>query len=95
MQLTSSDDEDLCAEENEALKMQREKAKSFTLADYGFDEDEIDKDRKESTSKSENKAIEESFTDGIHKRNMCEEVINVKKDVNALSKEDQMNVVYR
>ncbi|KMZ58201.1 putative Something about silencing protein sas10 [Zostera marina] len=93
-ELTSSDDEDLCAEENEALKMQREKAKSFTLADYGFDEDEIDKDRKESTSKSENKAIEESFTDGIHKRNMCEEVINVKKDVNALSKEDQMNVVY-
>lgn len=47
MKRQSSDDEDLAIEEEEALKLQRQKAKSLSMEDFGLEdvnEDESDRE---------------------------------------------------
>ncbi|KAK3221074.1 hypothetical protein Dsin_015044 [Dipteronia sinensis] len=94
-ELKSSDDESLAEEEEEVLKMQKERAKTLEMEDFGL-QDVSDSDREltleeisakgKSTRKSPpRKEIEDDIGTTYEE---------VKKDLNALSKEEQMDVVY-
>ncbi|XP_062174089.1 protein THALLO [Alnus glutinosa] len=92
----SSDDEGPLEEEKEVLKLQRQKAKSLSVEDFGLediDEDGSDESDRELT-------LEEISVKGIS-RNRKETMDytglayeEVKKDLNALSREEQMDVLY-
>ncbi|CAA0811052.1 Sas10/U3 ribonucleoprotein (Utp) family protein [Striga hermonthica] len=78
----SSDDEDAVEEEAEVLKLQREKAKILSVEDFGLEDasqDEIDQ--------------EPTFEVGIKEEDGSTYEI-VKKDLSALTKEEQMDIVY-
>ncbi|KAL0392461.1 UNVERIFIED_CONTAM: Something about silencing protein 10 [Sesamum radiatum] len=93
----SSDDEDAAEEEAEVLKLQSEKAKVLSMEDFGLEDasqDETDReptfeeilDHGKSTSKSSlDKGIK--YEDGL-----TYEI--VEKDLNSLTKEEQMDIVY-
>ncbi|KAF9619874.1 hypothetical protein IFM89_009656 [Coptis chinensis] len=95
----SSSDEELPAEEEvEVLRVQKEKAKSYSLEDFGQD----DSDQEESDS-DEEKAQEGILPKTRSKSKRLKEkgaeddtgiAYEVKKDLNALSREEQMDVVY-
>ncbi|XP_065853115.1 protein THALLO-like isoform X1 [Euphorbia lathyris] len=90
----SSDDEALKEEEEEILRMQREKTKNLSMEDFGLDNSDEDESERELTlediSKAKNK-VKCSLIEEVEKMNTFEEV---KKDLNALSREEQMDVVY-
>ncbi|KAL0432894.1 UNVERIFIED_CONTAM: Something about silencing protein 10 [Sesamum latifolium] len=93
----SSDDEDAAEEEAEVLKLQSEKAKVLSMEDFGLEDasqDETDReptfegilDHGKRTSKSSlDKGIK--YEDGL-----AYEI--VEKDLNSLTKEEQMDIVY-
>ncbi|XP_058750582.1 protein THALLO [Vicia villosa] len=84
-ELQDSDDEAPKEEEKIATDMQREKAKGLTMEDFGLGD--IDNDNltsKDATDKG-NRVIKQLDRDATFKA----------EDLNALSKEEQMNVLYR
>ncbi|GER40641.1 something about silencing protein sas10 [Striga asiatica] len=92
----SSDDEDAVEEEAEVLKLQREKAKILSVEDFGLEDasqDEIDQEPTfeeildHGKSKTEVPLNREIKEDGS-----TYEI--VKKDLSALTKEEQMDIVY-
>ncbi|KAF5452568.1 hypothetical protein F2P56_027548 [Juglans regia] len=92
----SSDDEDLAIEEEEALKLQRQKAKSLSMEDFGLEdvnEDESDRELtlEEISTKGKNRKEAPVRKETIDDMGMAYEV---KKDLNALSREEQMDVLY-
>ncbi|XP_061373441.1 protein THALLO isoform X2 [Gastrolobium bilobum] len=85
-EIQSSDDEAPKEEEELALQMQREKAKSLTLEDFDLVDITDDKDIEKTTLKdASNGAI----------KSLDRDLTFVVEDLNALSKEEQMNVLYR
>ncbi|KAJ0239810.1 Uncharacterized protein HA466_0225350 [Hirschfeldia incana] len=90
----SSDDENLKLEEEEALRLRAEQTGSITAADAGLEDDseeEEDSDR-ELTMEEISVKGKKSAKTTTDKRDKDVEVI--KKDINSLSKEEQMDVVY-
>ncbi|XP_042516136.1 something about silencing protein 10 [Macadamia integrifolia] len=96
-----SSDEDLPAEEEaEVLRLQKEKAKSLSMEDFGLEDAEQD----ESDFDAEPKVLEDLLFKGTAsvKPHASREVEDdtgtayeeVKKDINSLSREEQMDVVY-
>ncbi|XP_051143956.1 protein THALLO-like [Andrographis paniculata] len=93
----ASDDEDAAEEEAEVLKLQSEKAKVLSMEDFGLDDNSQDEADQEPT-------IEELLDRGkltskvsFEKGNKDEDAMayeRVEKDLNALTKEEQMDVVY-
>ncbi|KAL1191204.1 Protein THALLO [Cardamine amara subsp. amara] len=97
IELQSSDDEDLKAEEEEALRLQAEQAGSITAADAGLDEDSDEESDRELTMEEisvKGKQATKSVTDKKEKYDKETHVEEIKKDINSLSKEEQMDVVY-
>ncbi|RDY08334.1 Something about silencing protein 10, partial [Mucuna pruriens] len=88
-ELQSSDDEAPKEEEELALQIQREKAKSLTMEDYDLVDISEDKDNEKLTFKDVsdkgNKAMKPLDRDAIFSVD----------ELSALSKEEQMNVLYR
>ncbi|KAB1213217.1 hypothetical protein CJ030_MR5G022394 [Morella rubra] len=99
-EIQSSDDEGPAMEEEEALKLQRQKAKSMSIEDFGLED--IDED--ESGESDRELTLEEISAKGksSKKTRVRKEVLDdmgtayeeVKKDLNALSREEQMDVLY-
>ncbi|WCJ27031.1 Sas10/U3 ribonucleoprotein (Utp) family protein [Euphorbia peplus] len=93
-EVDSSDDDALKEEEEEILRLQREKTKNLSTEDFGLDIVNEDKRERELTleeiSKGKNKAMG-SLIEEVEKMDTFEEV---KKDLNALSREEQMELVY-
>ncbi|KAF8086058.1 hypothetical protein N665_0636s0030 [Sinapis alba] len=89
----SSDDENLKLEEDEALRLRAEQTGSITAADAGLEDDSEEEESDRELTMEEislkGKKGTKSITD---KRDKDVEVI--KKDINSLSKEEQMDVVY-
>ncbi|KAJ8551846.1 hypothetical protein K7X08_028289 [Anisodus acutangulus] len=87
-----SSDEDLIAEEEaEVLRMQQKKAKSLSAADFGIEDDE------ESTFEeilAQGKPGSSVSADEEAKNETGTAYEEVQKDLNALTKEEQMDVVY-
>ncbi|KAK3001073.1 hypothetical protein RJ639_020289 [Escallonia herrerae] len=91
-----SSDEELLEEEAEVLRLQKEQAKLYSMEDYGLEDESQEESDEEPTleeivkGKATSKAstVKEALDDA---GTAFEEV---KKDLNALSKEEQMDVVY-
>ncbi|KAK3035507.1 hypothetical protein RJ639_033966, partial [Escallonia herrerae] len=91
-----SSDEELLEEEAEVLRLQKEQAKLYSMEDYGLEDESQEESDEEPTleeivkRKTTLKAptVKEALDDA---GTAFEEV---KKDLNALSKEEQMDVVY-
>ncbi|KAL2506202.1 Sas10/U3 ribonucleoprotein (Utp) family protein [Abeliophyllum distichum] len=93
----SSDDEDAAEEEAAVLKLQSERAKALTMEDFGLEDYSQDENDREPT-------FEEILDKGKpkSKASLDKEINNeagtdyeiVKKDLNALTKEEQMDVLY-
>ncbi|KAG7025385.1 Something about silencing protein 10 [Cucurbita argyrosperma subsp. argyrosperma] len=90
-EIQSSDDESLAEEEEEVIRLQKEKAKTFSLEDFGID-DESDREL----------TLEEISAKGIDPktstRNEALDDMNatyqeIAKDVNSLTREEQMDVL--
>ncbi|KAG1338460.1 something about silencing protein 10 [Cocos nucifera] len=100
LKLQSSDEDLPMEEEAEVLKIQREKAKSLSMEDFGIEE----ADQDESDSEERDKTIQEALdgkkvmgildVDGALEDSPFENHEKIKKDLSALSKEEQMDVVY-
>ncbi|KAJ1700920.1 hypothetical protein LUZ63_000699 [Rhynchospora breviuscula] len=91
-EIESSDEELRKEEEAEVLRIQRESAKSLSMADLGLqdsDVDESDSDKKIQGCLQDDKP---KGTSKWHTLNASYE--EIKKDVGALSKEEQMDVVF-
>ncbi|XP_019424248.1 PREDICTED: something about silencing protein 10 isoform X2 [Lupinus angustifolius] len=88
-EIQSSDDEAPKEEEELALQIQREKARSLTMEDYDLGDISVDKDNEKFTSKDasdkDKGAIESPDRDMTFKL----------EDLNALSKEEQLNILSR
>ncbi|PKA57690.1 hypothetical protein AXF42_Ash016736 [Apostasia shenzhenica] len=98
LKLQSSDEDLPMEEEAEVLKIQREKAKSLSLEDFGLEDieqEEDDSDGKEQTFQelANDKAIKKPVI-GAVLDDTSTSYEEVKKDLNALSKEEKMDVVY-
>ncbi|RWW28655.1 hypothetical protein GW17_00006847 [Ensete ventricosum] len=98
--LLQSSDEDLPMEEEaEVLKIQREKAKSLSMEDFGLvnnEQDESDSDRQNDMHQQD--ALVEKTAMGrsaVDDDNSYENYEEIKKDFTDLTKEEQMDVVYR
>ncbi|KAL0674573.1 hypothetical protein Bca4012_002554 [Brassica carinata] len=89
----SSDDEDLKLEEDEVLRMRAEQTGSITAADAGLEDDSEEEESDRELTMEEisvkGKKGTKSITDKKEK-----DVEVIKKDINSLSKEEQMDVVY-
>ncbi|XP_022571734.2 something about silencing protein 10 isoform X2 [Brassica napus] len=90
----SSDDEDLKLEEDEVLRMRAEQTGSITAADAGLEDDSEEEEESDRELTMEEIAVKgkkgtKSITDKKEK-----DVEVIKKDINSLSKEEQMDVVY-
>ncbi|KAF5728782.1 something about silencing protein 10-like isoform X1 [Tripterygium wilfordii] len=96
-ELQSSDDESPAEEEAEVLRLQKEKAKSLSMADMGLEDvSEVETDRELTLEElSDERKGKVQFplikAAGDEMGTVYEQV---KKDLNALSKEEQMDVVY-
>ncbi|KAG8375894.1 hypothetical protein BUALT_Bualt09G0006600 [Buddleja alternifolia] len=93
----ASDDDAAAEEEAEVLKLQSEKAKSLSMKDFGLEdasEDEADREPTFEEILDHGKPTSKAYLDkGIKNEDgMTYEI--VKKDLNALTKEEQMDVVY-
>lgn len=96
-ELQSSDEELPAEEEAEVLRLQREKAQSLRMEDFGLedaDEEEIDSDGEKKTLQSFWGEKRLSHKDDVGKVDTGTTYEEVKKDLNALTKEEQMDVVY-
>ncbi|MED6109080.1 hypothetical protein PIB30_116840 [Stylosanthes scabra] len=86
-ELQSSDDEDLKEEEKLALQQQKDKAKNYTMEDYGL------------ADISEGKDDEMTLEDASDKKGAVSspdrDITLTVEDLNALSKEEQMNILHR
>ncbi|XP_058072404.1 protein THALLO isoform X2 [Magnolia sinica] len=96
-----SSDEDLPAEEEaEVLRLQREKAKSLRMEDFGLeDEDEDESDSDGPVKTLQDAFVEKRTTEKFHADEVTDDGTvtayeEIKKDLNALTKEEQMDVVY-
>ncbi|CAA7388712.1 unnamed protein product [Spirodela intermedia] len=95
-----SDEEDLAEEEAIAVMSQKEKAKSLSMEDFGLE----DVDEEESDDDNQEKSLQNFFAGkrpgdksdvfGSLEDEAYESYEEVKKDINALTKEEQMDVVY-
>ncbi|KAJ3704571.1 hypothetical protein LUZ61_008276 [Rhynchospora tenuis] len=88
-EIRSSDEELPKEEEAEVLRIQREKAQSLSMADLGLqddDEDESDYDKQTQGGLQDDKSKGKSKWDASYEE--------IKKDVGALSEEEQMDVVF-
>ncbi|RID70174.1 hypothetical protein BRARA_C02216 [Brassica rapa] len=90
----SSDDEDLKLEEDEVLRMRAEQTGSITAADAGLEDDSEEEEESDRELTMEEISVKgkngtKSVTDKKEK-----DVEVIKKDINSLSKEEQMDVVY-
>ncbi|GFY82547.1 Sas10/U3 ribonucleoprotein (Utp) family protein [Actinidia rufa] len=93
--LQSSDEEQPAEEEAEVLRLQKEKAKSLSMEDFGLEDVSQDESDGEPTLEEilgKGKAGPKSSADKEARDEPVYE--EVKKDLNALSKEEQMDVVY-
>ncbi|ESW28552.1 hypothetical protein PHAVU_003G296300 [Phaseolus vulgaris] len=88
-ELQSSDDEAPKEEEELALQVQREKAKSLTMEDYDLVDLSGDKDNEKLTLKEASNKGNEAI------KPLDGDIIFSVDELNALSKEEQMNVLYR
>ncbi|XP_010906877.1 protein THALLO [Elaeis guineensis] len=99
-ELQSSDEDLPMEEEAEVLKIQREKAKSLSMEDFGIeeaDQDESDSDERDKTIQEaldRKKVMSKLDVDGALEDSPFENYEKIKKDFSALSKEEQMDVVY-
>ncbi|CAL9236787.1 unnamed protein product [Arabidopsis halleri] len=96
-EIQSSDDEDLKAEEEEVIRLRREQLGSITAADAGLDdgsEEESDRELTMEEISNKGKQASKSITDKKEKDDKDTHVEEIKKDINSLSKEEQMDVVY-
>ncbi|CAH2060658.1 unnamed protein product [Thlaspi arvense] len=92
-----SDDEDLIAEEKEAKRLRAEQLESITPADAGLEDDSEEESDRELTMEEisvKGKKATKSITDKKEKDDKDTHVEEIKKDLNSLSKEEQMDVVY-
>ncbi|CAN1307316.1 Protein THALLO [Linum perenne] len=88
IELDSSDEEELKEEEEEVVRLQKKKAKSLSMADFGIDD--------ASENESDQELSLEQISNGkktISKGVSTEESTDP-KDLNSLSREEQMNIVY-
>ncbi|KAK3221071.1 hypothetical protein Dsin_015041 [Dipteronia sinensis] len=94
-ELKSSDDESLAEEEEEVLKMQKERAKTLEMEDFGL-QDVSDSDRELTLEEisAKGKSTRKSPPRKETEDDIGTTYEEVKKDLNALSKEEQMDVVY-
>ncbi|CAN0878984.1 Protein THALLO [Linum grandiflorum] len=84
IELDSSDEEDLQEEENEVVRLQKEKANSLSAADFGLED-----------VSAEGPSLEEkSVGKKISGKGVSTEESDDPKNWNTLSREEQMNVVY-
>ncbi|XP_008460013.1 protein THALLO isoform X1 [Cucumis melo] len=90
-EIQSSDDESLAEEEEEVIRLQKEKAKTFSLEDFGL-EDERDREL----------TLEEINAKGVDAKTSARKEASddmdatyqeITKDVNALTREEQMDVL--
>ncbi|KAK3414449.1 hypothetical protein EUGRSUZ_H00313 [Eucalyptus grandis] len=98
LQASSSDAEIPAEEEAEVLRLQMEKAKSLSMEDFGLQEISPDETTLEPTIGEIMVGGKGRFESAIHKGtgdDILTAFEEVKKDLNALSKEEQMDVVYR
>lgn len=87
-----SSDEDLIAEEEaEVLRMQQEKAKSLSAADFGIEDDD-ELTFEEILAQGKPGSAVSADLDAKNETGIAYE--EVQKDLNALTKEEQMDVVY-
>ncbi|EOA26714.1 hypothetical protein CARUB_v10022797mg [Capsella rubella] len=96
-ELQSSDDEDLKAEEAEVIRLRTEQLSSITAADAGLDDDSEEESDRELTMEEipvKGKQATKSTKDKKEKGDKDTHVEEIKKDINSLSKEEQMDVVY-
>ncbi|KAK1273222.1 hypothetical protein QJS04_geneDACA020609 [Acorus gramineus] len=95
-----SSDEDLPAEEEaEVLRLQREKAKSFSLEDFGLEDVDMVADDSNGKEKTLQDMFSKEKAKGHHAAQLSDEHLvesfeEIKKDLSALTKEEQMDVVY-
>lgn len=91
-----SSDEDAALEEADALRLQKEKAKFLSMADYGLDdtsEDESDGEPTLEEMRSKEKAAyRASLEVDVQNDGVAYEV--VKKDLTSLTEEEKMDIVY-
>ncbi|KAI9194495.1 hypothetical protein LWI28_006527 [Acer negundo] len=94
-ELKSSDDESLAEEEEEVLRMQKERAKTLEMEDFGL-QDVSDSDRELTLEEisAKGKSTRKSPPRKETEDDIGTTYEEVKKDLNALSKEEQMDVVY-
>ncbi|CAA7050503.1 unnamed protein product [Microthlaspi erraticum] len=98
IELRSSDDEDLKEEEKEVKRLRAEQYSSITEADAGLEDDSEEESDRELTMEEisvKGKKGSKSSKDKKEKDDMDTHVEEIKKDINSLSKEEQMDVVYR
>ncbi|XP_047150668.1 nucleoplasmin-like protein ANO39 [Vigna umbellata] len=88
-ELQSSDDEAPKEEEELALQIQREKAKSLTMEDYDLVDLSEDKDNGKLTLKEASDKGNEAI------KPLDRDIIFSVDELNSLTKEEQMNVLYR
>ncbi|XP_027345353.1 something about silencing protein 10 isoform X2 [Abrus precatorius] len=88
-ELQSSDDEAPKEEEELALQIQREKAKSLTMEDYDLVDISEDKDNEKLTMKDASDKGNEAI------KSLDRDISFNVDDLNALSKEEQMNILHR
>ncbi|XP_010526427.1 PREDICTED: something about silencing protein 10 [Tarenaya hassleriana] len=97
-EIQSSDDEALVLEEAEGIRLQKEALASYTAADMGLEDDDSEQESdRELTLEEMNlkgKHASESIRDMDPKVDAYTSFEEVKKDINALTKEEQMDVVY-
>lgn len=96
-ELQSSDEELPAEEEAEVLRLQREKAKLFSMEDFGLEDTERDDSDGEPTIEEilvKGKATQKSLAEKEAEDAIDITVEEVQKDINALSREEQMDVVY-
>ncbi|PPR88425.1 hypothetical protein GOBAR_AA32258 [Gossypium barbadense] len=97
LQLHSSDDEAPREEEEEVKEIQKERAKNLSIEDFGLEDASDDETNRELTleemsSKGKGGKLSLASEEPVDDVATFEEV---KKDLNALSKEEQMDVVHR
>ncbi|XP_031494212.1 protein THALLO [Nymphaea colorata] len=92
----SSDDELALEEEAEVIRLQKERAKSLQMEDFGLDEDA--EEMMISMSAGEPKMTVEKkskkLADVVEDADDESEIYKVERDINSLSKEEQMEVVF-
>ncbi|CAN6482005.1 unnamed protein product [Victoria cruziana] len=90
----SSDDESALEEEAEVIRLQKERAKSLQMEDFGLDAggEEMLMSMSAGEPKMEKKS--KRLSDVVEVADDESEIYKVKKDINSLSKEEQMEVVF-